>query len=102
MDLYKSLGTKCCEAWRFRELIYVFPAADHTNDLPQDRITLGIYREDRTAVQNTPQEQSILEDIGGILTAGGTEVTIVPEIQRQKFAKNFWNVAFSSYATLTG
>ncbi|KAJ2922390.1 hypothetical protein H1R20_g14704, partial [Candolleomyces eurysporus] len=67
-----------------------------------ERVTLGIYREDRTAIQNTPLEQSILEDIGGILTAGGSEVTIVPEIQRQKFAKNFWNVAFSSYATLTG
>ena len=51
---------------------------------------------------NTPEEQSTLESIGGLLTAGGSEVTIVPEIQRQKFAKNFWNVAFSSYATLTG
>ena len=51
---------------------------------------------------NTPEEQAILDDIGGILSAGGSEITIVPEIQRQKFAKNFWNVAFSSYATLTG
>ena len=50
---------------------------------------------------NTPEEQAILDDIGGILSAGGSEITIVPEIQRQKFAKNFWNVAFSSYATLT-
>ncbi|KAF6751183.1 6-phosphogluconate dehydrogenase [Ephemerocybe angulata] len=67
-----------------------------------DRLTLGIYRhEHRTAGHNTPEEQAILSDIGGILSAGGSEVTIVPEIQRQKFAKNFWNVAFSSYATLT-
>ena len=50
---------------------------------------------------NTSEEQGILNDIGGILSTGGSEVTIVPEIQRQKFAKNFWNVAFSSYATLT-
>lgn len=61
-----------------------------------------MYRfDDFTTEQNSPGEAAILEDIGSILTAGGGEVTIVPEIQRKKFAKNFWNVAFSSFSTLT-
>jgi len=56
---------------------------------------------DFTTEENTPNEVAILEDIGRILEAGGGTVTIVPEIQRMKFAKNFWNVGFSSFATLT-
>jgi 2-dehydropantoate 2-reductase len=51
--------------------------------------------------QNSPGEAAILKDIGSILEAGGSTITIVPEIQRMKFAKNFWNVGFSSFATLT-
>lgn len=27
---------------------------------------------------------------------------IVPEMQRMKFSKNFWNISFSSFATLVG
>ncbi|KAF8062298.1 ketopantoate reductase PanE/ApbA-domain-containing protein [Lyophyllum atratum] len=67
-----------------------------------DRVTLGIYRyKDFTTEINTPEEASVLEDIGNILKAGGSDVTIVPEVQRCKFAKNFWNVGFSSFSTLT-
>ncbi|KAH6910591.1 ketopantoate reductase PanE/ApbA-domain-containing protein [Coprinopsis sp. MPI-PUGE-AT-0042] len=67
-----------------------------------DRVTIGMYRhQDRTTTTNSPEEQSILDDIGGMLGDGGSQVTIVPEIQRMKFAKNFWNVIFSSVATLT-
>ena len=43
----------------------------------------------------------MLEDVGEILALGGTTVSIVPEVQRCKFFKNLWNVAFSSFATLT-
>lgn len=61
-----------------------------------------MYRhKDFTTTVNSPQEAVILADIGGILTAGGSDITVVPEIQRMKFSKNFWNVAFSSFATLT-
>ena len=68
----------------------------------KDRVTLGKYRyNDKTTTQNNPEEVALLKDLGGILEAGGSTVTIVPEIQRAKFAKNFWNVAFSSFATLT-
>jgi 2-dehydropantoate 2-reductase len=68
----------------------------------KDHITLGMYRfNDFTTEQNSPREAAILEDLGSILEAGGSTITIVPEIQRKKFSKNFWNVAFSSFTTLT-
>jgi 2-dehydropantoate 2-reductase len=68
----------------------------------QDRVTLGVYRhKDRTTQMNTPEELTLLQDFGSILEAGGTTLTIVPEIQRMKFAKNIWNVVFASFATLT-
>ena len=68
----------------------------------QDRVTLGVYRHmDRTTEVNTPEESALLQDFGAILEAGGTTLTIVPEIQRMKFAKNIWNVVFASFATLT-
>ena len=56
---------------------------------------------DRTTEVNTPEESALLHDFGSILEAGGTTLTIVPEIQRMKFAKNIWNVVFASFATLT-
>lgn len=37
-----------------------------------------------------------------MLEGGGTETTTVTEIQRIKFAKNLWNLSFSSFATLIG
>jgi len=43
----------------------------------------------------------LLQELGTVLSTGGTTLTIVPEIHRIKFQKNFWNVAFSSLATLT-
>lgn len=63
---------------------------------------MGVYRhENYTTTVNSPEEASLLQDIGGILEKGGASTSIVPEIQRVKFSKNFWNVAFSSIATLT-
>jgi len=76
------------------------PNVVHHNDF--DRVTLGVYRHmNRTTEVNTPEESELLQDFGSILEAGGTTLTIVPEIQRMKFAKNIWNVAFGSFATLT-
>ncbi|KAF8805558.1 6-phosphogluconate dehydrogenase C-terminal domain-like protein [Phlegmacium glaucopus] len=67
-----------------------------------DRVILGVYRyKDYTTTMNTPEESQLLQDFGNILETGGSDVRIVPEIQRMKFAKNSWNVAFSSFATLT-
>ncbi|KAJ8596026.1 6-phosphogluconate dehydrogenase C-terminal domain-like protein [Rhizopogon salebrosus TDB-379] len=68
-----------------------------------DRITIGMYRhEDHLTTINSPEESVILTDFGTMLERGGSELIIASEIQRKKFAKSFWNVAFSSFATLTG
>jgi 2-dehydropantoate 2-reductase len=62
-----------------------------------------MYRhEDHLTTTNSPEESVILTDFGTMLERGGSELIIAPEIQRKKFAKSFWNVAFSSFATLTG
>lgn len=63
---------------------------------------MGLYRADRTITTNTPSEQNLLTEFLEMLTKGGSTAKIVPEIQRVKFSKNFWNVAWSSLATLTG
>jgi 2-dehydropantoate 2-reductase len=55
---------------------------------------------DRKTEVNTPEESALVQDFGSILEAGGTALTIVPEIQRMKFVKNIWNVVFASFATL--
>jgi 2-dehydropantoate 2-reductase len=73
-----------------------------TLTLFQDRVSLGLYRPDCTITTNTPSELAILTEFHDILEKGGSTVKIVPEIQRMKFSKNFWNIAFSSFATLVG
>jgi len=75
------------------EVIHSFPAI----------ISLGMYRlDDMATLENTAEEASILGEVREMLSAGGTDTTIVPQIQWAKFQKNFWNVAFSSTATLSG
>jgi ketopantoate reductase len=65
-------------------------------------LILGVYRhEDFTTTENSPAEATLLKDISDILEAGGSTVSVVPEIQRHKFHKNILNLAFSSIATLT-
>ncbi|TFK53109.1 6-phosphogluconate dehydrogenase C-terminal domain-like protein [Heliocybe sulcata] len=72
----------------------------HHNDFV--RPTLGIYRPDNfTATSNTPSEQAVLDDFASLITSGGGRAYVVPEVQRIKFQKNFWNLVFSSTATLT-
>lgn len=63
-----------------------------------------MYRlDDNVTSTNTPEEAAVLEEVKEILSAGGnSEVTIVPQIQWAKFAKNMNNVAFSSVSTLSG
>ncbi|KAG2057987.1 6-phosphogluconate dehydrogenase C-terminal domain-like protein [Suillus hirtellus] len=68
-----------------------------------DRVTIGMYRHgDHLTTTNSPEEAAILTDFGTMLETGGSEVLIATEIQRKKFHKTFWNVAFSSFSTLTG
>ncbi|KAI0794757.1 6-phosphogluconate dehydrogenase C-terminal domain-like protein [Fomes fomentarius] len=66
-----------------------------------DRVSMGIYRPSPTPVQNTPTESEILNDFASLLSTGGSEVTIVPEIQRVKFAKNLWNGVLGASAALS-
>lgn len=62
---------------------------------------MGIYRPTNfTATQNTPAEAEILDDLASLLRAGGSQVTVVPEIQRVKFAKNMWNAVLGASASL--
>ena len=65
-------------------------------------MSLGVYRLDNyTTTTNSESEQALLDGFAGMLEDGGLTVTVVPEIQRVKYAKNFWNVAFSSIGALT-
>ena len=57
-------------------------------------------REDCTIVENTPAEIDLLTPFANLVEMGGGIPKIVPEIQRVKYAKNLWNVAYSSIATL--
>lgn len=50
---------------------------------------------------NSSTEESILSEFGDMLKLGGTELTIVPEIQRIKFLKNMWNCIFGPIAALS-
>ncbi|KAI0926480.1 hypothetical protein AcW1_002534 [Taiwanofungus camphoratus] len=66
-----------------------------------DRVLLGMYRQSTTITTNTPEEAALLADFNSIIAAGGSETTIVPEIQRVKFSKNLWNAAFGATAALS-
>ncbi|PCH37514.1 hypothetical protein WOLCODRAFT_140904 [Wolfiporia cocos MD-104 SS10] len=65
-----------------------------------DRVSLGVYRPTPTVTSNTPEEDALLREFADILAAGGSETTIVPEIQRVKFAKNIWNACLGITAAL--
>ncbi len=62
---------------------------------------MGIFRRTNlTATENTPAEAALLDELAGLLRAGGSQVTVVPEIQRVKFAKNMWNAVLGASAAL--
>jgi 2-dehydropantoate 2-reductase len=66
------------------------------------RLSLGIYRyDDYTTATNTPEETAILTDFARVVEAGDSPANVVPDIQRVKYTKNFWNVAFSSMTALS-
>jgi|SRR5882762_5818056 len=68
----------------------------------QEIISLGVYRyKNYTAAVNSSTEEALLMDFANILKAGGSTTVVVPEIQRIKFFKNFWNLTFATVATLT-
>lgn len=91
-------------------------------ELVQDRVSIGLYKPGNYSdTSQSPEEIQLLEDRGGMLEAGGSTVTLAPEIQRLKYTKNFWylcrsnpmgkhslisihrirNLGFASFATLS-
>ena len=69
--------------------------------LHQDRVSLGIYRSTPNVLANTPSEEATISEFAEMLRLGGTDVTIVPEIQRVKFLKNIWNSVIGPVAVLS-
>ncbi|KAF8635597.1 hypothetical protein AX15_000240 [Amanita polypyramis BW_CC] len=66
-------------------------------------VILGMYKLDDMATStNTAEEIATLEEVKEILSAGGSDVEIVSQIQWAKFAKNIWNIIFSSITALSG
>lgn len=52
---------------------------------------MGIYKPGNyTDTHYGPGDFELLQDFSEILKSGGTTITVVPEIQRVKFSKNFW------------
>ncbi|KAI8985630.1 ketopantoate reductase PanE/ApbA C terminal-domain-containing protein [Trametes punicea] len=66
-----------------------------------DRVSLGIYRPSPNPAPLTRAQSELLADFASILSAGGSDATVVPEIQRVKFAKNFWNGVLGASAALS-
>ena len=65
----------------------------------QDRLSLGLYHPtgDLSALEIN---KDALDDFTSILSAGGSDTTVVPNIQLVKFVKNMWNVVFGGSAAL--
>lgn len=57
----------------------------------KDRVDAGLYKPGNYVdTSQSDEEVALLKDIGGLLKDGGSDVTLVPEIQRSRFKKNFW------------
>ncbi|THU77093.1 hypothetical protein K435DRAFT_878297 [Dendrothele bispora CBS 962.96] len=104
VDLYhaiKSLGQS--EPRIVNTGVYIFAnqvAPNVVTHGPFVQLYLGVYRpNDRTTTVNSSQEQTLLENLKSLFH--NADVTIFPEIQRKKFAKNMINVAFAGFSCLT-
>ncbi|KAL0566000.1 hypothetical protein V5O48_016019 [Marasmius crinis-equi] len=66
------------------------------------RLVIGAFRPGTVTITNNDAEETeILNELKGILEAGGGTVEIVPEIQRRKLEKNMLNLGFATLATLS-
>lgn len=59
-----------------------------------------MYSPDTSSTSVSPLPLAITE-LHEMLSRGGADCTLVPSIYPLKFAKNFWNIAWSSTTTLT-
>ncbi|CAL1709621.1 unnamed protein product [Somion occarium] len=65
-----------------------------------DRVHLGVCRSTPNILFNTEEETATLNEIGDMMKAGGSDIIIVPEIQRVKFEKNIVNCVISPSTSL--
>ncbi|KAI0037073.1 6-phosphogluconate dehydrogenase [Vararia minispora EC-137] len=104
-DLYETLEARGLRPRVVGTAVYIGTKTGGKNVLIHshfDRMSLGMYRyDDYTTAMNTPEEDAILSDLASLLVRGGSTAITVPDIQRVKFTKNFWNVAFSSMSALS-
>ncbi|THV08024.1 6-phosphogluconate dehydrogenase C-terminal domain-like protein [Dendrothele bispora CBS 962.96] len=106
LDLYhavKKLGQG--EPRIIDSTLYIFCnllAPDICEHGESDRLEIGIYRhEDNFTLVNSAAELEILDGIAGILKEGGGTIEIAGEIQRKKFAKDYFNMGYATFSTLT-
>ncbi|KAK1228492.1 hypothetical protein PQX77_008471 [Marasmius sp. AFHP31] len=77
-------------------------APDTVEYVEGHRLTIGVFRPGVFNITHASEEEAnVLNDLEAILEAGGTSVTVVPEIQRRKLEKNMLNLAFATFATLS-
>jgi len=104
-DLYEALRDAGHAPRIVSTAIHIGARLDGPDTLVQshfDRMTLGVYRyDDPLSASVTPDETAFLSAFASLVVAGGSAATVVPDIQRLKFAKNLWNIAFSSAGVLT-
>jgi len=59
----------------------------------KERLSAGIYRPSFSPdVKNTPEELTILQEFTSLFEGTTSLVTIMDEVQRVKFRKNFWYI----------
>ncbi|KAL0067443.1 hypothetical protein AAF712_005430 [Marasmius tenuissimus] len=77
-------------------------APDTVEYVEGHRLTIGVFRPGVFNITHDSEEEAnVLNDLEVILEAGGTSITVVPEIQRRKLEKNMLNLAFATFATLS-
>ncbi|KAH9893648.1 6-phosphogluconate dehydrogenase C-terminal domain-like protein [Cubamyces lactineus] len=66
-----------------------------------DRVHMGIHRPPTsTTTTADAAHPAHLTEFARMLSAGGSDVTLVPEIQRVKYTKNLWNAVLGASAAL--
>ncbi|KAF7982813.1 hypothetical protein HWV62_25747 [Athelia sp. TMB] len=104
LDLYQALKSFAKEEPRIINTAVYISANLLDDNIVKDSdygwLCLGVSRENCTVVENSPAEIDLLTPFAKLVEMGGGIPKIVPEIQRVKYAKNLWNVAYSSIATL--
>ncbi|KAJ3728883.1 ketopantoate reductase PanE/ApbA-domain-containing protein [Lentinula raphanica] len=107
VDLYRAIESlgKSQKPKIINTGVYVFAnliAPNVVEHGPFARLDIGVYRpNDYTTIINSPVEQQTLDQFKDLFYVCASYITIYPEIQRKKFAKNILNIAYAGCACLT-